>query len=216
MLINGDCLEEISKIPDDVFIISDPPYNQKYHYNSYKDNLSQDEYANLIRSVFGGRKSVVIHYPEEMMMICGGGKMGEVNQVVSWVYPSNTAKQSRLIAWFGCKPDFRKIPQPYKNPSDKRIAKRISEGKQARGYDWWLINQVKNVSKNDNPHPCPVPLELMEKIILATTEEGDTVCDPFMGSGTTGIVCKKLNRNFIGIEMDSAYYDIAVSRINGV
>ena len=212
-IIHGDCLEEMKKISGDVFIISDPPYNQKYHYNYYKDNLSQDEYANLIRSVFGGKKSVVIHYPEEMMMICGGGKMGEVNQVVSWVYPSNTAKQSRLIAWFGCKPDFRKIPQPYKNPSDKRIAKRIAEGKQARGYDWWLINQVKNVSKNDNPHPCPVPLELMEKIILSTTEEGDTVCDPFMGSGTTGIVCKKLNRNFIGIELDKEYFEIAKKRI---
>jgi len=212
-LIHGDCLEEMKNISDDVFIFSDPPYNQKYHYNSYKDAMGDDEYANMIRYVFGGRKSAFILYPEEMMMLCGGGKMGEVEQVVSWVYNSNTAKQSRQIAWFGCKPDFRKIPQPYKNPTDKRIAKRIAEGKSARSYDWWNINQVKNVSKSDNPHPCPVPLELMEKIILSTTEEGDTVCDPFMGSGTTGIACKNLNRNFIGIELDKDYYDIAVQRI---
>jgi len=214
-LIHGDCLEEMKKIPDDVFIMSDPPYNQGYHYNSYHDKMGDDEYATMLRTVFGKRKSVVIHYPEEMTQILGGGQF-DLQQIVSWVYNSNTAKQHRLIAWFGCKPNMRKIPQPYKKPTDKRIAKRIAEGKSARAYDWWEINQVKNVSKKDNPHPCPIPLELAEKIIKATTNEGDTICDPFMGSGTFGIAAKKLNRNFIGIEMDSAYYDIAVSRINGV
>lgn len=212
-LINGNCLDVLPTIPTDAFIVSDPPYNQGYHYNSYHDNLGDDEYATLIRSVFGNRKSVLIHYPEEMMMICGGGQMGDVEKVVSWVYNSNTAKQHRLLAWFGCKPDMRKIPQPYKNPNDKRIKKRIAEGKSARAYDWWNINQVKNVSKKDNPHTCPVPLELMEKIILSTTQEGDTVCDPFMGSGTTGIACKKHNRNFIGIELDPDYYELAKTRV---
>ena len=215
-LINGNCLDYIQSIPQDVIFVSDPPYNQGYHYNTYEDDLEKDEYATLIRTVFGNRKSVLIHYPEEMMMICGGGRMGDVSQVVSWVYNSNTAKQHRLVAWFHCKPDFRLIPQPYKNPTDKRIAKRISEGKTARSYDWWNINQVKNVSKGDNPHPCPIPLELAEKIILSTTAQGDTVCDPFMGSGTFGIAALKHGRNFIGIEMDSSYYDIAVKRINGV
>ena len=210
-LIHGDCLEEMKKIPDDVFVFSDPPYNQGYHYNSYHDRMGEDEYANMLRSIFFHRKSIVIHYPEEMMMILG---REPVEQVVSWVYNSNTAKQHRLIAWFGCKPDMRKIPQPYKNPTDKRIAKRIAEGKMARSYDWWEINQVKNVSKKNNPHPCPIPLELAERVIKATTNEGDTVCDPFMGSGTIGVACKKLNRNFTGIELDKDYYDIAVKRID--
>jgi hypothetical protein len=161
-LINGDCLEEMKKIPENVFVFSDPPYNQGYHYNTYHDKMGNDEYANMLRKVFGDRKSAVIHYPEEMIQIMGGGQF-DLREVVSWIYPSNTAKQHRLIAWFGCKPDMRKIPQPYKNPTDKRIAIRIAEGKQARSYDWWEINQVKNVSKIDNPHPCPVPLILMEK-----------------------------------------------------
>lgn len=211
-LIHGDCLKEMKKIPENVYIISDPPYNQGYHYNSYHDRMGVDEYAAMLRKIFGDRKSVVIHYPEEMMQIFGGGQF-DIKQSVTWVYPSNTAKQSRLIVWFGCSPDMRKIPQPYKNPTDKRIAKRISEGKSARAYDWWNINQVKNVSKTDNPHPCPVPIELMERIILSTTNEGDTVCDPFMGSGTTGVACKKLNRNFIGIELDKEYFEIAKKRI---
>lgn len=215
-LIHGNCLEEMKKVPKSAFVFSDPPYNQGYHYNSYHDKMGGDEYANMIRAIFKGRKSAVIHYPEEMMMIMGGGHAGEVSQVVAWVYNSNTAKQHRLIAWFGCKPDMRKIPQPYKNPTDKRIAKRIGEGKMARAYDWWEINQVKNVSKSNNPHPCPIPLELAERIVKATTNEGDTVCDPFMGSGTFGIACKNLNRNFIGIEIDETYFNLAKSRIGSV
>lgn len=208
-LILGDCITEMYKVPTDAYVFSDPPYNQGYHYNTYHDKMGKDEYATMLRRVFGKGKAIVIHYPEEMMMILGGGHIGEVEQVVSWVYNSNTAKQSRLVAWFGCKPDMRKIPQPYKNPTDKRIAKRIAEGKMARSYDWWEINQVKNVSKKDNPHPCPIPLELAERVILSTTKEGDTICDPFMGSGTIGIAALKHGRNFIGIEIDPEYYEIA-------
>ena len=214
-VIHGDSLTEMLNVPSDAFIISDPPYNQKYHYSKYKDDLPDDEYVRMLLDVFGNRKSVVILYPEDTIRIFGGGKMGsQLMEVVSWVYPSNTAKQSRLITWWNCKPDFRKIPQPYKNPTDKRIAKRIADGKTCRSYDWWEINQVKNVSKADNPHPCPVPLELMEKIIKATTEEGDIICDPFAGSGTTLLAAKNLKRNYIGIEMDEEYVSIARKRLN--
>ena len=204
------------RISKDVFIFSDPPYNQKYHYSSYSDDLPTKEYRSLLLDVFKDRKSVVILYPEETINLLGGGGLGNVEQVISWVYPSNTGKQSRLVSWWNCKPDLRKVGQPYKNPTDKRIARRIENGKVARLYDWWEINQVKNVSKKDNPHPCPIPLELAEKIILTTTEEGDTVCDPFMGSGTIGIACKKHNRNFIGIEMDESYFNLARARLSDV
>ena len=51
------------------------------------------------------------------------------------------------------------------------------------------------------------------KYQIETTEEGETVLDPFMGSGTTGVACKNLNRNFIGIELDKEYYQIAKRRI---
>ena len=200
-------------IPDDAFIISDPPYNQGYHYKNYKDNMPTIEYQDMLFNAFTGRKSVIILYPEETINFLGGRLLGEVQQVVTWVYPSNTAKQSRLITWWNCKPDLRKVGQSYKNPTDKRIAKRIAEGKKARLYDWWEINQVKNVSKKDNPHPCPIPLELAERIILTTTQIGDTVCDPFMGSGTVGIAAKKHGRNFIGFEIDKLYFNIAHGKI---
>lgn len=138
--------------------------------------------------------------------------MGEFpSRVVSWVYNSNTARQHRDIAFFGITPDFTKMKQPYKNPNDKRIKKLIAEGKGARLYDWWNINQVKNVSKKKLGHPCVMPLEVMKRIIGILPRV--TIVDPFMGSGTTGVACKELGRDFVGIEKDDIYYKIAKERI---
>ena len=212
-LIHGDFRDYPELFTEDVFVVSDPPYNQNYHYSEYDDKLTPDEYKQLLADAFKGNKSVVIMYPEPTINILSK-ILDDCRELVSWVYNSNTAKQNRSITWWGCKPDFRKDGQPYKNPKDKRIAKRIAEGKQARLYDWWEINQVKNVSKKDNTHPCPVPLELMERIIKITTNEGDTIIDPFMGSGTTGVACRNLNRNFIGMELDREYFEIAKRRID--
>lgn len=204
-IITGDCRELIKTVTSDAFIVSDPPYNQHYHYATYKDALGAEEYVEMLRAIFGGRKSVIIHYPEETVNLLGGGGLGRCEEVVSWVYNSNTAKQSRLVTWWNCKPDFRKIGQPYKNPTDKRIAARIAAGKTARGYDWWEIDQVKNVSKKDNPHPCPIPYELARRIVMATTEHDDIVCDPFAGSGTVLKAAKDLGRRIIGFELDETY-----------
>ena len=63
-------------------------------------------------------------------------------------------------------------------------------------------------------HPTQKPVALMEYLIKTYTNEGDTVLDFTMGSGTTGVACKNLNRNFIGIELDKKYFDIAEKRIN--
>ena len=192
-------------------IVTDPPFNIGYHYNEYDDNMGADEYYQMLQEVFQYSSFVVVHYPEEIYKIAF--QVGEFpERVVSWVYNSNTAKQHRDIAFFGVKPDFRKMSQPYKNPTDKRIAKRIAEGKTARGYDWWNVNQVKNVSKDKTSHPCQMPVEVMNRIVGIIPEEY-TIVDPFMGSGTTGVACKNLNRNFIGIELDETYYNIAKQRI---
>ena len=64
-------------------------------------------------------------------------------------------------------------------------------------------------------HPTQKPVALMEYLIKTYTNEGETVLDNCMGSGTTGVACKKLNRNFIGMEMDDKYFEIATNRING-
>ena len=208
-LINDSCLNV--EFPKDIIIVTDPPFNIGYHYKSYKDNMKENEYYDFLATVLKKYTHVVIHYPESLHRYSIEiGKAPE--KVISWVYNSNTAKQHRDIAFYGIKPDFRKVGQPYKNPEDKRIKKRISEGKSARLYDWWDINQIKNVSKEKTEHPCQMPVEVLEKIIRILPDN-ITILDPFMGSGTTGVACKKLNRDFIGIELDEKYFKIANKRI---
>jgi site-specific DNA-methyltransferase (adenine-specific) len=73
-------------------------------------------------------------------------------------------------------------------------------------------NSVNGQSK-DKHHPTQKPVALMEYLIKTYTNEGDTVLDFTMGSGTTGVACKKLKRNFIGIEKDEKYFEIAKKRI---
>ncbi|OQB05348.1 MAG: Modification methylase DpnIIB [Parcubacteria group bacterium ADurb.Bin216] len=76
--------------------------------------------------------------------------------------------------------------------------------------------QRKEVKKNTNTHPTVKPLALMEYLVKLVSREGQVVLDPFMGSGTTGMACKKLDREFIGIEMMPEYMEIAKARIDGV
>ena len=64
-------------------------------------------------------------------------------------------------------------------------------------------------------HPTQKPVDLLEYLVKTYTNKGDTILDNCMGSGTTGVACKNLNRNFIGIEQDANYFEIAKGRING-
>lgn len=210
-LIHDDYKNVDLNIPKSIIVI-DPPFNIGYHYNSYKDNKDEETYYTELANLIKYRPAVVIHYPESLHKL--SIKLGYApTKVVSWVYNSNTGKQHRDIAFYNIKPDFRKVPQPYKNPTDKRIKKLMAEGKGARLYDWWNINQVKNVSKKDITHPCVMPLEVMKNVIGVLPEDY-TIIDCFMGTNTTGIACGLLNRKYIGIEVDPVYYQEALDRTN--
>lgn len=76
------------------------------------------------------------------------------------------------------------------------------------------VLQINNIIGNKK-HPTEKPVELMEILIDNSTNTGDVVIDPFMGAGSTGVACKNLNRDFIGIEIDEKYFKIAEERING-
>lgn len=134
-------------------------------------------------------------------------------RVCTWVYNSNTPRQHRDIGFYSIVPDFKKRGQEYKNPNDKRVRKLIEQGKRARLYDWWNVNQVKNVSKEKTAHPCQMPLDVMLNVI-GCLPDGICVVDPFMGSGTTGVACALLSVDFIGIEIDENYFEIAKERVN--
>jgi len=77
-------------------------------------------------------------------------------------------------------------------------------------YNVWKMNTENN---NIFKHPAPFPEVLAKDHILSWSNKNDTILDPFMGSGTTGKMCKVLNRNFIGIELDDGYFQVAKERI---
>ncbi|KKM72594.1 hypothetical protein LCGC14_1418960 [marine sediment metagenome] len=204
----GDCREILPELPNGM-VVTDPPYNIDYHYLNYKDNLDDKEYHHLLE-VSCRCPSVIIHYPEYLFRL--SWLLEEIpRKVIAWCYNSNTARQWRGIGWFGTtQPDFSSIKQEYKNKSDKRIKKLIKEGKRARLYDWWEINQVKNVSVEKTEHPCQIPQEIIRRILVSTPNE--FIIDPFLGSGTTLYCAKKLNRKCIGIEIEEKYCEIAAKR----
>lgn len=223
ILMNRDSLDvfyDVARSVDTskIIVVSDPPFNVKYHYREYKDDMDENEYYDMLDYIFSSYPSVVIHYPECLYKLSYRiGKFPE--KVISWVYSSNTARQHRDIAFFGIKPKMEQVRQPYKNLNDKRIQKRIKEGKTgAKLYDWWNINQAKNVNKDKTAHPCQMPIEVMENIIGILPHDS-IIIDPFMGSGTTGVAVNNMNlkqgtnRTFIGIEKDNLYYEIAKNRI---
>jgi site-specific DNA-methyltransferase (adenine-specific) len=195
--------------------ITDPPYNQSYRYSSYKDNLKLEEYIELLKCI--KTPCVIIHYPEETINILSKC-FDNCEQVVTWVYNSNTGKQSRTISWWGCKPNFTKVLQPFKNPNDKRIKSYIKRtGKNgAKLYDWWEVQQVKNTSKQKTEHPCQIPEEIIKRIILTTAKNNELIIDPFAGSGTTLKVAKELGYSYMGYEIDENYIKIIKNRLEAL
>lgn len=121
-----DVLKTIN-IPDNSIIVTDPPFNIGYKYNSYSDHRKEDDYLSWIHQVVGDRRCVIVHYPEMLYKIAL--ELHRIpERVVSWVYNSNTKRQHRDIAFFGVSPIMGQVIQPYKNPNDKRIKERISRG----------------------------------------------------------------------------------------
>lgn len=221
-VINADFKEVIKDIFNEnknknIVIVTDPPFNIGYKYDNYKDKISEQEYYQILGGVLDLAPAVIIHYPEALHKL--SIKAGQApERVVSWVYNSNTPRQHRDIAFYNIKPDFTQVKQEYKNPNDKRIKKRIEEGKFAKLYDWFNVNQVKNVSKKHS-HKCEMPLQVMENIV-GTLPKDSLIIDIFSGTGTTGEAVLNLNkegakREYIGIEISPEYCEIQERRLNG-
>ena len=80
----------------------------------------------------------------------------------------------------------------------------------------WFISSINKVDKDEFNHPTIKPLDLVKRHLLHTTQENDIVADFFLGSGTTCVAAKELNRRYIGFEIDPKYFKIAKDRLNGI
>jgi site-specific DNA-methyltransferase (adenine-specific) len=207
-IYHGDCRE--IALPRGL-MVTDPPYNVGYHYDEYKDSMPDAEYWAFLGGVLR-MPLVFLHYPEALFSVARLFHRVP-DEVVAWVYHANTPKQWRALGWFGVTPDFSKDGQSYQNPNDRRVAQLIGAGKKARLYDWWQIEQVKNVSGEKTEHPCQIPTALMVRALRVTPFDGPVV-DPFAGSGTTLLAAKELGRTAIGVERSERYCEIAAKRLS--
>jgi DNA modification methylase len=214
-LYNCDSRTLIELLPTNSLIISDPPYNIGFEYPEYGDRMTDEEYTEMFAK-YSHLPCVFINYPEEMIKyICKA--LGTPDEVVTWCYASNIGRQHRMIAWFNCKPDFSKVKQPYRNPTDKRVQQLIRNGSTGTNiYDWWEIDLVKNVSDEKEDYTNQIPEEVIARIIKTTATDETVIVDPFNGSGTTCAVAEKLGYGWIGIDVSPKAIKIAERRIANV
>lgn len=210
----SDFRKVIDSLSRDTLVISDPPYNIGFKYDEYKDNLPDDEYIEMLCELQRFKRVVLCHYPVETMRWIVPA-LGVPNAVAAWCYNANIPNRFRLISFYGCEPDYSRIKQPYKNPTDKRVAELIRNGSQGTNlYEWWDdIQLVKNVSDEKMSHPCPVPEALQKRIITLVANAGDVIFDPFAGSLTTSKAAQDLGYRSVSCELSEAYIKDGIQRI---
>lgn len=115
--------------------------------------------------------------------------------------------------------DAVRIPQKYPNKKHFKGDKKGKLSCNPKGMnpsDLWEITNVKNNHPEKTEHPCQYPLDLINPLILALSNPNNLILDPFLGSGTTAVAAKMLGRNYIGIDKEQKYINIAQSRLDGV
>lgn len=240
-LYNGDCLEVMKQIPDKSVdcVVTSPPYWKGFEYEAYFNSYSQ--YLDWCKKWLKETKRIlapngtlwlnVINDSEitirafEMMEIATRELMYKLHDTIIWYrynqQPANTDRQLTNQ----CEYIFMLRHTSAGVSLNKQLAKELHP-------EIFKTNNVGNVwelpfnsgkqhntgfgrkeTKSKWGH-SGFPLALPETCIALSTKENDTVLDMFMGSGTTGVASKKLNRNFIGIELDTKSFEIAKERIN--
>tara|TARA_R110000803_G_scaffold36542_2_gene78507 strand:- start:423 stop:1106 length:684 start_codon:yes stop_codon:yes gene_type:complete len=223
-LYKGDCLELMKEIPTGSIdaIITDPPYGTTAcKWDSVIDFGLMWEQLNRIIKPNG---AIVLFGSEPFSSAL---RMSNIkNYKYDWVWvkrPVNflNAKKQPLrkterISVFNVK---KYNPQGLikKTRINKRSNSTETNGKHGKENLSHYTNYPTDVLKfigERGLHPTQKPVELMEYLIKTYTNENETVLDFTMGSGSTGVACKNTNRNFIGIEQDENYFEIATKRIN--
>jgi len=231
-LYNGDCSVEMKKISDNSvdLILTDPPYNlgnfminrstnlakmrDNFFANAGWDNLEFDEWVEHMDVFFENAARVI--KPGGSMVIFMS--IIKVETIIKLAEKHGFYYKTTGI-WHKLNPMPRNMNLHFVNSTEawiyftykKKTGTFNNEGKMI--HDFVETSVVSNGEKKAGKHPTQKPVVLLEHFVKLLSNENDLVIDPFMGSGSTGVVCKKNNRNFIGIELDSEYYEIAQKRI---
>ena len=245
-LINGDCLEEMKKIPDGSIdlVLTDPPYGTTAC--KWDTIIPFEPLWEQLKRVTKKNGAIVLFGSEPFSSYL---RMSNIKQYkYDWVWvktqPSGIAlankrpmKYTELIHIFSSgQTAYNKIMSERWSHEAKKVVVAGVQGKHhtvnngavlnvpdRRFYEPEVVNpkdvlffqSVPNGGGN-KLHPTQKPVALMEYLIRTYTNEGETVLDFTMGSGTTMLACKNINRNGIGIELDKEYFEIAKKRIYGI
>lgn len=206
----------VETLPREVLVITDPPYNIGFEYDVYKDLMPDEDYIDMLCELQRFQRVVITSFPVETMKYVVHA-LGTPSEVVAWCYNSRFPKRFRLISFYGCKPDYDRIKQPYKNQNDYRIKELMSNGASGTGlYEWWDdIPQASNTHKGKEniSHPCPVPEALQKRIITLCADKDDVIFDPFGGSLTTCKAAQDLGHKSIACEISENYIREGVNRL---
>jgi len=212
-LIHGDCLEKMKDIPDGSIdmILTDPPYGmdltpQRKSAKFAGVKIKNDDQLNWSDDFFSECYRVTAKISSSMFF-CNHHCVSE--------FISSAKKAGyeikNLIVWdkghFGMGGNWRPVHELVLVCVKGRFVTKSNNLK--------TIINFKKVHHTKAKHPTEKPIPLLEHLIDEVDSNPSVILDPFMGSGTTGVACKNLDRNFIGIELDEEYFKIAEQRING-
>jgi len=216
-LIHGDCLEKMKDIPDGSIdlILTDPPYTMTKFGKSCRPNYMKEGMGD---SLFEHKLPSV----DEWMGLCydklkDGSHFYVFTNVVSLSEYLQSAKNNKfklhnVISMI----KNTKMPNRwYLKYTELVLFFRKGKAKiinDMTSRDYEIVEMP--TKKNGKIHISQKPLNFIQKLVTNSSKENEKVLDLFMGSGTTGVACKNTNRNFIGIELDEKYFEIARDRIN--
>lgn len=234
-LYNDDCLEVMDKLIElgvkvDA-IITDPPYATTQ--NKWDSMISLDEmWKRLNKLKRDDRTPIILFANEPFASMVRVSNIKQYKYDWCWRKDNSTgflnAKRQPLRIYENimvfykkqCKynPQMREGFQPYKTYTGAMTGsygefKKIPTESNGERYPINIIEFSRDSGKH---HPTQKPIELMEYLIKTYTNDNDLILDFTMGSGTTGVACRCLNRRFIGIELNEDYFNIAVERIKNI
>lgn len=239
-ILQGDCLELFSEIPDESVDVTfaDPPFNLKKKYNSYRDSLEFQHYLDWCEKWIGEMVritkptgSIFVHNIPRWLIYYAAflNEKADFKHWISWDAPTAPMGKSLQPAHYGIlfyaknskKNKYFEIRSPHKRCRRCGYLLKDYGGKKASLHPfgplasdvWTDIHRVRHNKYRDD-HPCQLPIHLLERLILMSSDEGDIILDPFNGTGTTAIAAKRLGRNYIGFEIDNNYVSITKDKLS--
>ena len=237
--VNEDCLKVMADIEDNSIdmCFADPPFNLEKKYTTYKDQKPTAEYLNWCKSwlsemvrITKPSGSIFVHNVPKWLTYyaCALNEIAYFRHWIAWDAMSNPLGKTLLPGHYGilfytkrnANYKFYEIRTPHKKCRVCGNYYKDYGGKTDQMHPfgalvsdvWTDIHRIRHSVRRDE-HPCQLPIPLVERIVLMSTDPGDVVLDPFFGTGTTGIAAKSLGRHFVGIDIDSEYVKLANNKL---